>query len=136
MHVIRSLNVCICPRSTRKRAGHVDETDQPLGFCGIKLTQFGGREVLNLLYRLDPTAWGHRVATESAAAVLGWATTHVPDHPVIARVRPDNIASQRVAERIGLHRAQRLDTDGEDGLDWIFVSDWPDTPASPAGAHL
>lgn len=112
----------------RRDAGR---TREPLGFCGIKVMQFRGREVLNLLYRLDPSAWGDGVATEAATAVVGWATSHVPGQPVIARVRPANTASQRVAQRIGLHRAQHLDTEGEDGLDWIFVSSWPATSASP-----
>lgn len=103
-----------------------DPEADALGFCGIKLMRLHGREVLNLLYRLAPSAWGNGVATEAAAAVLGWAAGHAPDHPVVARIRPANVASQRVAQHIGLRRAENLDTDGEDGLDWIFVSHWPD----------
>jgi [ribosomal protein S5]-alanine N-acetyltransferase len=76
-------------------------------------------------YRLGPEAWGSGVATEAATAVVDWATVHRPDRPVIARVRPDNIASAKVAARAGLHRAEHLDTDGEDGLDWIFAKNWP-----------
>lgn len=106
-------------------------TDQPLGFCGIKLMQLHGRTILNLFYRLDPLAWGTRVATEAATAVVDWATAHLPDRPLIARVRPDNTASLKVAARAGLRRAPELDTAGEDGLDWIFMSNWPDN-ADPA----
>lgn len=95
-----------------------------LGFCGLKLMHLYGREVLNLFYRLDPTAWGNGVATEGASAVVDWAATHLPDRPVIARVRPDNVASATVAIRTGLQRAAHLDTEGEDGLDWIFVRNW------------
>ncbi|MFG2102290.1 GNAT family N-acetyltransferase [Micromonospora echinaurantiaca] len=101
-------------------------THQPLGFCGIKLMQLHRRTVLNLFYRLDPLSWGHGVATEAASTVVDWATAHLPDHPIIARVRPDNAASLKVAARTGLRRAPHLDTDGEDGLDWIFASNWPD----------
>lgn len=93
-----------------------------LGFCGLKLMRLDGRQVLNLFYRLDPAAWGNGVATEAATAVVGWATAYHPDLPVIARVRPDNVASATVATRTGLHRAPHLDTAGEDGLDWIFTS--------------
>ena len=39
-------------------------------------------------------------------------------------VRPGNVASAKVAVRAGLHRAEHLDTDGEDGLDWIFARNW------------
>ena len=95
-----------------------------LGFCGLKLMRLADREVLNLFYRLDPAAWGDGIATEAATAVVDWAAVHQPDRPVIARVRPGNLASAKVAARAGLHRAEHLDTDGADGLDWIFVRNW------------
>lgn len=82
------------------------------------------REVLNLFYRLDPVAWGNGIATEAASTVVKWATTNRPDYPVIARVRPENVASATAAERTGLRRAAHLDTAGEDGLDWIFAKNW------------
>lgn len=100
------------------RRHHVHEVQ---GFCGIKMMRLREREVLNLFYRLDPSAWGDGLATEAATAVVGWATTHITDRPLLARVRPDNVASIRVAERAGLRRAEHLDSPGEDGLDWIFT---------------
>ena len=98
---------------------------QPLGFCGVKLLQLHGRTVVNLFYRLDPAAWGNGIATEAATAVADWATTGLPGQPLVARVRPGNIASLKVAAHAGLRRAPQLDTDGDDGLDWIFASNWP-----------
>lgn len=98
-----------------------------IGFCGLKAMQLSDRDVLNLFYRLDPAAWGGGLATEAATAAVAWATEHVPDRPVIARVRPDNIASGRVAIRAGLRRAEHLDTWGEDGPDWIYATDVTDS---------
>ena len=95
--------------------------DRRLGFCGVKVMRLHDHEVLNLFYRLDPAAWGDGVASEAATAVVGWAATHRPGSPVVARVRPENVASRRVAERAGLRRAAHLDTPGEDGLDLIFT---------------
>jgi ribosomal-protein-alanine N-acetyltransferase len=106
----------------RPRPGYRPEAI--LGFCGLKVMRLREREVLNLFYRLDPQAWGDGVATEAATAVVAWASAHVPDHPLTARVRPDNVASMRVAARAGLRRAEHLDTCGEDGLDWLFVANW------------
>lgn len=97
------------------------DSDGVLGFCGVKFMQFKGERVANLFYRFDVSAWGHGFATEAAAAVTGWASEHLPDHPVIARVRPENIASQKVAAKAGLVRAEHLDGPGYDGFDWIFV---------------
>jgi RimJ/RimL family protein N-acetyltransferase len=96
-----------------------------LGFCGVKVMTLMEHAVLNLFYRLDVSAWGHGVATEAATAVVDWADEHRPDIPVVARVRPANVASQKVAVHVGLQRAEHLDTQGEDGLDWIYARRWP-----------
>ncbi|MGW5867158.1 GNAT family N-acetyltransferase [Streptomyces sp. NPDC055239] len=95
---------------------------QQLGFCGIKPMELHGTKTLNLFYRFAPSAWGHGFAAEAATAVVAWASQNAPHLPLIARIRPANIASQRVAIRAGLTRAPHLDTSGYDGLDWIFVA--------------
>ncbi len=97
-----------------------------LGFCGIKPMELNGMKVLNLFYRFAPSAWGQGLGGEAATAVAAWASRQVPGLPLIARVRPSNIASQRVAVRAGLTRAEHLDTSGDDGLDWIFAANLPD----------
>ena len=97
-----------------------------LGFCGIKPMELNGMKTLNLFYRFAPSAWGQGLAGEAATAVAAWASRRVPELPLIARVRPANIASQRVAIRVGLTRAEHLDTTGDDGLDWIFAANLPD----------
>lgn len=86
----------------RSRDSHRPEAI--LGFCGLKLMPFNDTTVLNLSYRLDPPVRGNGVATEAAAAVVAWATSHFPGRPIIARVRPNNIASARVAARAGRPR--------------------------------
>ena len=45
--------------------------------------------------------WGHGFATEAARAALGWTWHHVDTDHVISIIQPDNIASIRVAEKIG-----------------------------------
>jgi RimJ/RimL family protein N-acetyltransferase len=91
---------------------------ETLGFCGVKYVD---DRVLNLFYRFAPENWGNGVATEAATAVVRW-TARLPAHAVIARVRPDNVASQRVAVRAGLSRAAHLDGEGHDGFDWVYGS--------------
>jgi RimJ/RimL family protein N-acetyltransferase len=93
-----------------------------IGFCGLKVMQFQGSTVLNLFYRLDPAAWGRGIASEAAATVVAWGAHHVPGCAIIARVRPSNVRSQRVALKAGLRRAPELDSPGFDGLDWVFSS--------------
>lgn len=98
------------------------DSDQPLGFCGIKPMELQGMKALNLFYRFATSAWGQGYASEAATAVADWASPRFPDLPLIARVRPANIASQRVAIRAGLTRAEHLDGTGYDGLDWIYAA--------------
>ena len=99
--------------------------DQQLGFCGIKPMELHGMPVLNLFYRYATSAWGQGFAGEAAGEVATWVSRHVPELPLIARVRPANIASQRVAIRAGLTRAEHLDATGYDGLDWIYATKLP-----------
>ncbi|MEV7599288.1 GNAT family N-acetyltransferase [Kitasatospora sp. NPDC089797] len=92
-----------------------------LGFCGVKPMDLAGRPVLNLFYRFAPAAWGQGFAAEAAPAVVAWSAAHVPGLPLIARIRPGNLPSQRVALRAGLCRAEHLDGPGHDGFDLIYA---------------
>lgn len=78
----------------------------PIARSGIDPTDFEARgPEIEIGYRLIPEVWGQGLATEAAAAVLRWATADRSgpglDH-VVAVTHPDNIASQRVLEKIGL----------------------------------
>jgi ribosomal-protein-alanine N-acetyltransferase len=93
----------------------------PIGFCGIKVMRLNESEVVNLFYRFNPAVWGSGLASEAASAVASWAAQNILDRALVARIRPQNLASQRVAIRAGLARAEQMDALGEDGVDWIFV---------------
>jgi ribosomal-protein-alanine N-acetyltransferase len=96
-----------------------------LGFCGVKPMRLADAAVLNLFYRFDPAAWGRGIATEAVTAVVGWGIRIRPEQRLVARIRPGNAASARVAAKAGLVRAAELDTDGEDGPDrtWVLPRD-------------
>ncbi len=97
------------------------ETLNPLGFCGVKVMPVAGSPSLNLFYRFAPAAWGQGIAGEAAVEVVRWARDTHPDLPVVARVRPENAASHRVATKAGLQRAEHLDGEGYDGLDLVYL---------------
>ena len=93
-----------------------------IGVCGVKVVTFRAAEALNLLYRLEPKSWGYGYGTEAVSAVASWVRHQVPGSRLIARIRPANVASQRVAIKVGLHHDPSLDEQGEDGLDLIYTS--------------
>jgi ribosomal-protein-alanine N-acetyltransferase len=97
-------------------------SDPIIGYAGVKRMLMHGRPVLNLVYRLVPEVWGQGFATEAAAAVVSMAGDEMPAETIVARVRPDNLSSQKVALKAGLQRDATMDCQGEDGLDWAFTN--------------
>ena len=98
-----------------------EETGRLVGNCGVRWTTIHEERFLNLMYRFHPSTWGRGYATEAAAAVVGWAQESLPSEIVVARIRPSNRASQRVAAKVGLRRDPDFDGEGDDGLDWAFT---------------
>jgi RimJ/RimL family protein N-acetyltransferase len=52
-------------------------------------------------WALIRTHWGHGYATEAAAAIRDWAYESLSIDRLVSLISPDNIRSQRVAERLG-----------------------------------
>jgi RimJ/RimL family protein N-acetyltransferase len=80
------------------------DTDRMIGDCGLQPLEHHGPDV-ELGYDLHPDTWGRGLATESARAVMERAFGPLGIDRVVAVVKPDHYASQRVLEKAGLHRA-------------------------------
>jgi RimJ/RimL family protein N-acetyltransferase len=93
-----------------------------IGFGGVRGMVWRERAILNLYYRFTPRAWGQGYASEMARAAVGLARAHLPALPIVARVRAENLASIKTAERAGLER--RPDLGAEEHL--VFALGWPD----------
>ena len=78
-----------------KRLGTLLLTDLPFS------NDRGPSGEIEIGWHLHPNAWGRGVATEAATAVLDHAFDAGLER-VLAVVKPDNLASQRVAERLGM----------------------------------
>jgi RimJ/RimL family protein N-acetyltransferase len=52
-------------------------------------------------WALTRTFWGHGYATEAAAAIRDWAQKRPRIERLVSLISPDNVRSQRVAERLG-----------------------------------
>ncbi|HVW40789.1 MAG TPA: GNAT family N-acetyltransferase [Amycolatopsis sp.] len=76
-------------------------TGELVGVGGVRLREWNGEKILNLYYRFVPTARGRGCATEMSRAVIDWADRTVPHYPVQISVDVRNVASLKVAGRLG-----------------------------------
>ena len=85
---------------------------EPIGRVGILVwdprtwehgtrRDLGDAAELELGWTLERAAWGHGFATEAAIAVLGWAFRELQPPRLISLIRPDNVRSLRVAQKVG-----------------------------------
>jgi RimJ/RimL family protein N-acetyltransferase len=67
---------------------------------------------LEVGWALDPDCWGQGLATEGGRAALDLALSALRASRVVSVIHPDNAASIRVAERLGLRFEQRRELRG------------------------
>ena len=72
-----------------------------IGHCGLRLLPELAGET-EILYALDETAWGRGYATEGAAAARDFGFGRLELPRLIAMAVPQNAASIRVMEKIGM----------------------------------
>ena len=73
-----------------------------LGWCALFPLEESG--LIEIGYRYLRAAWGQGIASEAAAAVLAHGFDALGFDPIVGVTHPDNLASQRVLEKIGLRR--------------------------------
>lgn len=71
-----------------------------LGWCGIFPLEDSG--LIEIGYRLVRRAWGQGVASEAGRAVLDYGFRALGLDPIVGVAHPDNGASRRVLEKLGL----------------------------------
>ena len=74
-----------------------------LGDCGLTWQEVNGRRELEVGYHLRADRQGQGLATEAAAACRDHARSSLGADHLVAIIHPDNVPSQRVAEKLGLH---------------------------------
>lgn len=96
-------------------------TGAPVGLCG--LVKRDGLENPDVGYAFLPGAWGRGYAEESARAALLHARQVLGLGRIVGITTPDNLASQRVLEKIGLRREGMITLPDHGGDSAYFVSD-------------
>lgn len=80
-----------------------------VGFCGLKyVIELGD---IDIGYRFLPECWGKGYATESCIAVMAQRRSEYKIRRVVGTVHPDNPASGRVLEKLGLRFERLLEPD-------------------------
>ena len=77
-----------------------------VGDCGLTWQAVNGVKKLEVGYHVAPRWQGQGLASEAAAACRDFARGHVEVPELIAIIHPDNRASERVAEKIGMQRVE------------------------------
>jgi RimJ/RimL family protein N-acetyltransferase len=90
-----------------------------VGFCGFKYVVELGE--IDIGYRFLPDCWGKGYATESAGALMREGRRTHDIRRVVGTVHPDNPASGRVLEKLGL-RFERLLEPDEQGVRFLLYA--------------
>lgn len=88
------------------------DTGELIGDCGLEQMEVDGMKIAELGYDFRSDVWNKGYATEAAAAVRDYAfdVLHLPQ--LISLIRSGNLASRRVAEKIGMTLAEEFTRDG------------------------
>ena len=76
--------------------------DRLIGYCGFFAQIVDDVEELEIGYRLHPDYWGQGLATEAARAVRDHGFNELKLPRLISLIHPNNVPSQRVAEKNGM----------------------------------
>ena len=74
-----------------------------LGTAGLATPLVEGVEEVEIGWHTRPGRKGQGIATEAASAARDWAFANLDVDHLISLVRPENVASVRVAEKLGMH---------------------------------
>lgn len=90
------------------------ESQTLIGFCGLKyLPELDETDVG---YRFLPQYWGRGLATEACRASVNFGLSTIHLKRIIALVLPENVASIRVLEKVGMQSDGQLLYEGEHAL--------------------
>ena len=95
------------------------ETGKVIGFCGIKyLPEI---ELPEVGYRYLKKYWGRGIGTEAARACVDFAREDLNIEKLVALIIPENIASIRVAEKLGMQKGPLIHIYDENALQYEML---------------
>jgi len=90
------------PWHSEVRAIQMQNSGEMIGICGVSVLQ--GSETGEIWYLLRPDFWGRGITTEAARMLLRIGFAEMKLHRIFAMCLPENPASARVLEKIGMRK--------------------------------
>lgn len=94
-----------------------------LAVCGWAALKKLNVNDIEVGYRLLRSAWGRGIATEAAACLLDYGFLTLDLDRIVAVTFPQNVASRRVIEKLGLRLQKSYSFDAHDWLYFAMTSD-------------
>ncbi len=98
------------------------ETGMFIGRCGLLPWTIDGQLEIEVAYLLDKKFWRQGLATEAAEGILAYAFETLNLSRIICLMHPDNIASQRVAQKIGMTLERKVNGIAGDNFPTLMYS--------------
>ena len=89
-------------------AAVLPDSDQFVGQVGLIPQHIDGEVEIEITYRLLPQYWGQGLGSEAARAVRDYGFENLATPRLIGMIEPDNAASRRVAEKIGMRLMKQV----------------------------
>ena len=98
------------------------ETGMFIGRCGLLPWEIEGKLEVEIAYLLAKEFWHQGLATETAQGILKYGFETLDLSRLICLIEPENTASQRVAERIGMTLERKVDGIAGDNFPTLIYS--------------
>jgi [ribosomal protein S5]-alanine N-acetyltransferase len=79
------------------------QTGEVIGDCGLTIQNIDGVDEIEIGYHVRHDHWGHGYAPEAARSCRDYGFANLNVERLISLIRPENLPSRRVAEKIGMH---------------------------------
>ena len=97
-------------------------TGEFMGRCGLLPWTIEDRQEVEVAFLLGKKFWGQGFASEAALAIVQYAFKHLDLSRLICLIDPENTASVKVAERIGMGFEQKVDGIDGDGFPTLIYA--------------
>ncbi len=94
-------------------AAILEESDEFAGQCGLVPQEVEGEREVEIGYLFLRKFWGKGLATEAASACRDYGVDHLGLDRVVSLIDPANLASRRVAEKVGMKLEKRVEKWGK-----------------------